>query len=211
MLTPFTKSTQSRACRGRWGSARRGGFSLVELVVVMLILTLLMAFLLPAITKARRTAQGAACLSNLRQIAVGFHLYASDNGGKLPDPGAGDVSWEDMLAQYLRVPEIYRCASDGEVFQSVGSSYDWRDTGDPDTTLAGQPISDAKARNCVLVFDSLPNWHSRGKMNVAWSDTSASPVDVEAGLQDLMNVVKTQKAGKGNNGRGNGLGKGRKA
>ena len=202
MFTPFTKPTQVRAGRGRSGCARRGGFSLIELVVVLLIITILMAFLLPAITKARRAAQGAACLSNLRQIAVGFHLYASDNGGKLPDPGAGDVAWEDMLAPYLRVPEIYQCASDGEVFQSVGSSYDWRDTGDPDTTLAGQPISDAKARNCVLVFDSLPNWHARGKMNVGWTDTSASAVDVEVGLKDLMNVVKAEKQkgkGKGNN------------
>src|SRR3954453_9939405 len=97
----------------------RGGFSLIELVVVLLIIALLMAFLLPAITKARRTAQGAACLSNLRQIAIGFHVYAGDNGGRLPDPSAEGVSWETVMTRYLRQPEVFHCASDNEVFQSV--------------------------------------------------------------------------------------------
>src|SRR5690349_5120128 len=111
--------------RGRSG-CRRGGFSLIELIVVLLIIALLMAFLLPALVKARRTAQGAACLSNLRQIAIGFHVYAGDNGGRLPDPSAEGVSWETVMSRYLRQPEIFHCASDNEVFQSVGCSYDWR-------------------------------------------------------------------------------------
>lgn len=178
----------------------------------MLIGAMLLAFLFPVLSKARRAARSAQCLSNLRQIAVGFHVYAGDNEGRLPDPDAADESWETVMRRYLRLEDVFRCPSDEEVFPSVGSSYDWRDTGDPLTTLAGQPLSDAKARNCVLVFDSLPHWHAKGKMNVAMTDTSACAIDVSVGLGDLMDPVtkdkkeKKEKKNKGHNGKGNGNG-----
>jgi hypothetical protein len=179
------------------------------LLVVIVIVAILIGFLVPVISKARRAAKSARCLSNLRQIAVAFHVYAGDNEGKLPDPNAVGESWEAVLSNYLKVTDIYRCPADDEVFPAVGSSYDWRDTGDPSTTLAGCPLSDAKARNCVLVFDALPHWHVQGKMNVAWTDTSATSVDVQDGLEDLMQVVTKNKKGKGRGrGRGNGNGNG---
>jgi prepilin-type N-terminal cleavage/methylation domain-containing protein len=175
------------------GRRRARGFTLVEILVVIGIVVLLIGILLPVVTKARNAAKSTKCLSNLRQIAVGFHVYAGDNFGKLPDPGLSDLPWERVLAGYLKQDAVYECPADEEVFPVVGSSYDWRDTGDPDTTLAGRPLSDAKAIACVLAFDALPHWHAKGKMNVAWTDTSASPVDVEEGLEDLMDGVKKDR------------------
>jgi prepilin-type N-terminal cleavage/methylation domain-containing protein len=59
-------------------------FTLIELLVVMAVIAILAALLLPALSAAKARATRTACLSNLRQISVGIHLYASDDGDTLP-------------------------------------------------------------------------------------------------------------------------------
>lgn len=60
-------------------------FTLIELLVVVAIIAVLAALLLPALSRARQKARQAACLSNLRQIGVGFSLYHSENRDRFPD------------------------------------------------------------------------------------------------------------------------------
>jgi prepilin-type N-terminal cleavage/methylation domain-containing protein/prepilin-type processing-associated H-X9-DG protein len=60
------------------------GFTLIELLVVIAILALLIAILLPALSRARGLAQSAACLSNLRQLQTCWLMYANDHNGTLP-------------------------------------------------------------------------------------------------------------------------------
>lgn len=57
----------------------RYGFTLIELLVVVSIIALLVGILLPALGAARRTARNMVCLSNVRQMGVGFGLYQNDN------------------------------------------------------------------------------------------------------------------------------------
>jgi prepilin-type processing-associated H-X9-DG protein/prepilin-type N-terminal cleavage/methylation domain-containing protein len=65
--------------------AARSGFTLVELLVVIGIISLLISMLLPALNKARQAANTVACLSNERQIGQAFFMYASENKGCLPN------------------------------------------------------------------------------------------------------------------------------
>lgn len=59
--------------------SKSGGFSLIELLVVISIVALLIALLIPALGKAREAARRAVCASNVRQFVLTCHYYANDN------------------------------------------------------------------------------------------------------------------------------------
>src|SRR5262249_4341403 len=61
-------------------SGGRPGFTLVEMLVVVGIMSALAALALPAIVAARRSAQGAQCLSNLRQLGAAMLMYRDQTG-----------------------------------------------------------------------------------------------------------------------------------
>ncbi len=63
----------------------RRAFTLIELLVVIAIIALLVALLLPALSRARKQALYAQCMSTLRQSGTAFIAAAIDNNGAFPD------------------------------------------------------------------------------------------------------------------------------
>lgn len=59
-------------------------FTLIELLVVIAIITILAALLLPSLSKAKAKAVGIQCLSNLKQLQLGWQLYTGDNHEFIP-------------------------------------------------------------------------------------------------------------------------------
>jgi prepilin-type N-terminal cleavage/methylation domain-containing protein/prepilin-type processing-associated H-X9-DG protein len=150
----------------QWSSHRRhrrSAFSLIELLVVIGIIAILIAVLLPALTRARLAANTLACKSNLRQLVQATQMFANEHGGYLPkaENNMGPVmmgwnqprgtrwefaenmaSWEWALMKYLNKNRgVFICPADSG--QRV--RHNWNDTSSA-ATLGGE---DGKLDNVV--------------------------------------------------------------
>lgn len=80
---------------------RQAGLTLLEILVASAIVATLLAVLLPAFGTARKSAQQAACASNLRQLGVVMHSYLNDNDQLFPAMKAEVDYWPAALVPYL--------------------------------------------------------------------------------------------------------------
>ena len=74
------------------------GFTLIELLVVIAIIAILAAILFPVFAQAREKARQGSCLSNLKQLGLGYILYADDFDDY--PPYAGDGTWPGPYGNY---------------------------------------------------------------------------------------------------------------
>jgi len=182
LKTPVKMTLHLRSSAGR--GAYTGAFTLIELLVVMAIIAILAALLLPALGKAKSQAKSMACLNNLKQLSLGWHLYTLDNSDSLvpnnsvvgfsPTPGASiasGTSWclgEDerteitssniahgLLYQYNTSAAIYHCPADLSTAE----------------TTSGKPLPQLRQRSYNMsqsvngypnfnqeIFSSIPMW-----------------------------------------------------
>jgi prepilin-type processing-associated H-X9-DG protein len=85
-------------------TARRvRGWSLVELLVVCTIGALLVALIVPGISRAIASARAAKCVANLRQLYTAVQAFGNDNNGMLPNSMSAGSLWPQRIAPYLDV------------------------------------------------------------------------------------------------------------
>lgn len=73
---------------------RKGGFTLIEIMIVVLIIGILLAIAVPNFMKARESSRTKACVANLKQIDAAIEQWAMDNR----KAGGDDVSMDDLTA-----------------------------------------------------------------------------------------------------------------
>lgn len=89
-------------------SARRRGFTWVELVVVLFIIAILVALVLPAMRGARPPARRTQCLNHMRNVGLAVQNYASQNAEKLPFVETDPTNWPMSLMRVLDQPAVAR-------------------------------------------------------------------------------------------------------
>ncbi|RYX86856.1 DUF1559 domain-containing protein [bacterium] len=96
----------------RFPSRKQNAFTLIELLVVIAIIAILAAILFPVFARARENARRTSCLSNQKQIGLGFMQYFQDNDEQFP-PNKGETAWPQGAVQpYLKSIQILRCPGD---------------------------------------------------------------------------------------------------
>lgn len=100
----------------------RNGFTLIELLVVIAIIAILAAILFPVFAQARASARKASCLSNIKQNALAYLMYADDYDEKVvpylaqwdsPD-GTKTVWWHQNLDPYTKNRRLWQCTEQSQ-------------------------------------------------------------------------------------------------
>jgi prepilin-type N-terminal cleavage/methylation domain-containing protein/prepilin-type processing-associated H-X9-DG protein len=112
------------------------GFTLIELLVVIAIIAILAAILFPVFASARDKARQTTCLSNLKQLGLGFAQYVQDYDESYPvnlpyiAPTNGGtaygMTWDLQIMPYIKSDAVFWCPSDTADRLAVGS-YPWWD------------------------------------------------------------------------------------
>jgi len=151
----------SKRARGNRNESRQAGwraFTLIELLVVIAIIAILAALLLPALSSAKEKSKRITCLNNLKQVALGMHVYAVDANDKVVEARSDGAKVNPTYVQLaINPPEAALARTVG---LTVGSNYTssiWNCPGRP----AGLPLYEPSFPQWVIgyqYFGGISEW-----------------------------------------------------
>lgn len=131
IVEPLTTVTMKRG-----NTIESGGFTLIEMLVVLAIIALLASLLLPALAHAKGTAQATSCSNNLKQLTLGWVAYTHDNNDSFPPNISRKIGFDQInVVVDGRVPWVLGNAQldtndanikAGVLFKQVGSAMPYR-------------------------------------------------------------------------------------
>jgi len=108
-------NTQEKSSMIKIQKTSRYGFTLIELLVVIAIIAILAAILFPVFAKVREKARQTSCLSNEKQLGLGFMQYTEDNDEAFPYTPYYDTinkGWGSAIYPYIKSTQIFQCPDD---------------------------------------------------------------------------------------------------
>lgn len=101
---------------------KKHAFTLIEILIVIAIIGILAGMLIPALNNARGFAQRAACINNLKQLGLAFHLYNVDYK-TIPQGCTGDSYSEAnsflAIKVYVNTVGVFQCPGESQRWRSV--------------------------------------------------------------------------------------------
>lgn len=95
-------------------------FTLIEIMIIVVVIMILAAILLPQLARSKEFAQAKICMSNARQVALGYQNYMHDFDGEMPYPVTYFLDDFQMVYMYCRKKdEIFTCPKSGKPPWSV--------------------------------------------------------------------------------------------
>jgi prepilin-type N-terminal cleavage/methylation domain-containing protein len=150
------RMNRSLACHFRLVRGR--AFTLIELLVVIAIIAILAAMLLPALASAKAKAKKVTCLNNLKQIAVGVHVYANDSLDRVLETRSDKPANPATFVQLaINAPEASLASVVGLNVQSNNTTTIWNCPDRPPQL----PIYEASYQQWVIgyqYFGGIDNW-----------------------------------------------------
>jgi len=84
--------------------ARSKGFTLIELLVVIAIIAVLMAIIMPALNSVKKKAATTVCLSNTKNLSLGWYMYMGDNDGRIMSSEDNGIDRNGTYVGWCGVP-----------------------------------------------------------------------------------------------------------
>jgi len=143
----------------------RSGFTLIELLVVIAIIAILAAILFPVFAKAREKARQVSCLSNLKQMGLGYMQYVQDYDESYIFSerwGGAGQGWAGRVYPYVKDKAVYKCPNDTITSADFGNGTMW-------WTRRGDYISYATNSN---ISAYAPWWEWSAPVNGVYDDST---------------------------------------